>query len=153
MLFVKKFNFLYIKSNDYIVYYINFFMIKEFIKKNVINFFSEIYIIEREIWKVRNKSLLKWIFGSFEFYDIFIIKIEFIFCYIIFLILDLLLVNNGNNKIILRNMKGDFLDELCDLNGGVGFYIVNNKGELFYIDSKNNINRYFMDWKSGIIFI
>lgn len=153
MLFVKKFNFLYIKSNDYIVYYINFFMIKEFIKKNVINFFSEIYIIEREIWKVRNKSLLKWIFGSFEFYDIFIIKIEFIFCYFIFLILDLLLVNNGNNKIILRNMKGDFLDELCDLNGGVGFYIVNNKGELFYIDSKNNINRYFMDWKSGIIFI
>lgn len=108
MLFVKKFNFLYIKSNDYIVYYINFFMIKELIKKNVINFFSEIYIIEREIWKVRNKSLLKWIFGSFEFYDIFIIKIEFIFCYIIFLILDLLLVNNGNNKIILRNMKGDF---------------------------------------------
>lgn len=97
--------------------------------------------------------MLKWIFGSFEFYDIFIIKIEFIFCYIIFLILDLLLVNNGNNKIILRNMKGDFLDELCDLNGGVGFYIVNNKGELFYIDSKNNINRYFMDWKSGIIFI
>lgn len=153
MLFVKKFNFLYIKSNDYIVYYINFFMIEEFIKKNVINFFSEIYIIEREIWKVRNKSLLKWIFGSFEFYDIFIIKIEFIFCYIIFLILDLLLVNNGNNKIILRNMKGDFLDELCDLNGGVGFYIVNNKGELFYIDSKNNINRYFMDGKSGIIFI
>lgn len=153
MLFVKKFNFLYIKSNDYIVYYINFFMIKEFIKKNVINFFSEIYIIEREIWKCRNKSLLKWIFGSFEFYDIFIIKIEFIFCNIIFLILDLLLVNNGNNKIILKNMKGDFLDELCDLNGGVGFYIVNNKGELFYIDSKNNINRYFMDWKSGIIFI
>lgn len=33
-------------------------------------------------------------------------------------------------------MKGDFLDELCDLNGGVGFYTVNNKGELFYIDSK-----------------
>lgn len=153
MLFIKKFNFLYIKSNDYIVYYINFFMIEEFIKKNVINFFSEINIIEREIWKVRNKSLLKWMIGSFEFYDIFIIKIEFIFCYIIFLILDLLLVNNGNNKIILRNMKGDFLDELCDLNGGVGFYIVNNKGELFYIDSKNNINRYFMDWKSGIIFI
>lgn len=153
MLFVKKFNFLYIKSNDYIVYYINFFMIKEFIKKNVINFFSKIYIIEREIWKCRNKSLLKWIFGSFEFYDIFIIKIEFIFCNIIFLILDLLLVNNGNNKIILKNMKGDFLDKLCDLNGGVGFYIVNNKGELFYIDSKNNINRYFMDWKSGIIFI
>lgn len=153
MLFVKKFNFLYIKSNDYIVYYINFFMIKEFIKKNVINFFSKIYIIEREIWKCRNKSLLKWIFGSFEFYDIFIIKIEFIFCNIIFLILDLLLVNNGNNKIILKNMKGDFLDELCDLNGGVGFYIVNNKGKLFYIDSKNNINRYFMDWKSGIIFI
>lgn len=150
---VKKLNLLHIKSNDHIVYHTNLFMIKELIKKNVINFLSKIHTTEREIRKVRNKSLLKRIPGSPELHDTLTIKTESTFRHITFLTSDLLLVNNGNNKITLRNMKGDFLDELCDLNGGVGFYTVNNKGELFYIDSKNNINRYSMDRKSGTTFI
>lgn len=150
---VKKLNFLHIKSNDHIVYHTNLFMIKELIKKNVINFLSKIHTTEREIRKVRNKSLLKRMPGSPELHDTLTIKTDSTFRHITFLTSDLLLVNIGNNKITLRNMKGDFLDELCDLNGGVGFFTVNNKGELFYIDSKNNINRYSMDRKSGTTFI
>lgn len=102
-------------------------MIEELIKKNVINFLSEIHTTEREIRKVRNKSLLKRMPGSPELHDTLTIKTESTFCHITFLTSDLLLVNNRQNKITLRNMKGVFLDELCDLNGGVGFYTVNNK--------------------------
>lgn len=83
-------------------------MIEELIKKNVINFLSEIHTTEREIRKVRNKSLLKRMTGSPELHDTLTIKTESTFCHITLLTSDLLLVNNRQNKITLRNMKGDF---------------------------------------------
>lgn len=48
---------------------------------------------------------------------------------------------------------GDILCELMDVCSGVGFYIVNDVNELFYIDIKNNINKFLIVLKGYIIFI
>lgn len=49
------------------------------------------------------------------------------------------------------NKTGD--DEYHLSGNGVGFHTVNNKGELFYIDSSNNINKLLKDFKTPAIFI
>lgn len=51
------------------------------------------------------------------------------------------------------NKKGDILCELIDVCCGVGFYIVNDENELFYIDIRNNIKKFLMDLKVFIIFM
>lgn len=40
-----------------------------------------------------------------------------------------------------------------NLYGDVGFYTANNKRELFYTDSENNISKYSMDRKTTTTFI
>lgn len=126
-------------------------MIEIFIKKDVIIFLSGVYIIEGVIWKVRNEILLKLMFRGLELDKIFIIIREVNFCYIFYLIFDKLWVNDGICKLLFINKIGD--DEYYLSGKGIGFYIVNNKGELFYIDSSSNISKFLKDLKIFVIFI
>lgn len=126
-------------------------MIEIFIKKDVIIFLSGVYIIEGVIWKVRNEILLKLMFRGLELDKIFIIIREVNFCYIFYLIFDKVWVNDGKCKLLFINKIGD--DEYYLSGKGIGFYIVNNKGELFYIDSSSNISKFLKDLKIFIICI
>lgn len=126
-------------------------MIEIFIKKDVIIFLSGVYIIEGIIWKVRNEILLKLMLKGLELDKIFIIIREVNFCYIFYLIFDKLWVNDGICKLLIINKIGD--DEYYLSGKGIGFYIVNNKGELFYIDSSSNISKFLKDLKIFIICI
>lgn len=126
-------------------------MIEIFIKKDVIIFLSGVYIIEGIIWKVRNEILLKLMLKGLELDKIFIIIREVNFCYIFYLIFDKLLVNDGICKLLNLNKIGD--DEYYLSGKGIGFYIVNNKGELFYKDSSSNISKFLKDLKIFVIFI
>lgn len=126
-------------------------MIEIFIKKDVIIFLSGVYIIEGIVWKVRNEILLKLMLKGLELDKIFIIIREVNFCYIFYLIFDKLWVNDGICKLLFINKIGD--DEYYLSGKGIGFYIVNNKGELFYIDSSSNISKFLKDLKIFIIFI
>lgn len=126
-------------------------MIEIFIKKDVIIFLSGVYIIEGIIWKVRNEILLKLMLRGLELDKIFIIIREVNFCYIFYLIFDKLWVNDGKCKLLFINKIGD--DEYYLSGKGIGFYIVNNKGELFYKDSSSNISKFLKDLKIFVIFI
>lgn len=126
-------------------------MIEIFIKKDVIIFLSGVYIIEGIVWKVRNEILLKLMLKGLELDKIFIIIREVNFCYIFYLIFDKLWVNDGICKLLFINKIGD--DEYYLSGKGIGFYIVNNKGELFYIDSSSNISKFLKDLKIFIIFL
>lgn len=153
LLTVKKLKLLHIKTNYHIVHHNNIFIIEALIKKNVINFLSEIHTTERKIRKVRIESLLKLMPGGPELHNTLTIKIDSTFRHISFLTSDRLWVIGGKNKITLTNITGDILDQLHISCGAVGFYTVNNKRELFYIDSENNINKYSIHQKTTTIFI
>lgn len=86
-----------------------------------------------------------------ELDKIFIIIREVNFCFIFYLIYDKLWVNDGICKLLFINKIGD--DEYYLSGKGIGFYIVNNKGELFYIDSSSNISKFLKDLKIFVIFI
>lgn len=90
-------------------------------------------------------------FRGLELDKIFIIIREVNFNYIFYLIFDKLWVNDGKCKLLFINKIGD--DEYYLSGYGIGFYIVNNKGELFYIDSSSNISKFLKDLKIFVIFI
>lgn len=73
------------------------------------------------------------------------------FRHISYLTSDKLWVNDGKRKLSLIIKTGD--DEYHLSDNCIGFHTVNNKGELFYIDSCSNISKLLKDLKTPAIFI
>lgn len=126
-------------------------MTETLIKKDVIIFLSGVHITEGVIRKVRNETLLKLMPRGPELDKILTNTREANFRHISYLTSDKLWVNDGKRKLSLINKTGD--DEYHLSGNGIGFHTVNNKGELFYIDSSSNISKLLKDLKTPAIFI
>lgn len=114
-------------------------MTESLVKKDVIIFLSGIHTTEGVIRKVRNENLLKLMPRGPKLDKILTTTSEANFRHICYMTSDQLWINDGKRKLSLINKTGD--DEYHLSANGVGFHTVNNKGELFYIDSSNNINK------------
>lgn len=121
-------------------------MTETLIKKDVIFFLSGVHTTEGIIQKVRNETLLKLMPRGPELDKILTITREANFRHISYLTSDKLWVNDGKRKLSLINKTGD--DEYHLSGNGIGFHTVNNKGELFYIDSSSNISKLLKDLKN-----
>lgn len=66
---------------------------------------------------------------------------------------DKIWFNSGKQNLTLSNVRGNILDQLNYTCSGVEFHTVNTEGELFFIDSENNVRKYSMDQKITTTFI
>lgn len=145
---LKKF-----ECNSFIEYHGKHSKTEALIEKDVIMFLCGIYITEKGIRKAQNKSLLKLIPSGAELHDVVSLKGDSKSPHISRLTSDKIWFNCGKQNLTLSNLRGDILDQLNYICSGVAFHTANTEGELFFIDSKNNVRKYSMDQKITTTFI
>lgn len=88
-----------------------------------------------------------------ELHDVVSLKSDSKIHHISRLTSDKIWFNSGKQNLTLSNLRGDILDQLNYICSGVEFHTVNTEGELFFIDSENNVRKFSMDQKITTTFI
>lgn len=149
---IKK-KFQKIQHNQFKVYPGKYSITEALIEKDVIMFLFRNYTTETGVWALKDKSLVKLMPSGAELHGAVTFKGVSKIPHISRLKSDKLWFSSRKHNLTITNLRGDIIDQLNYICSGVGFHTVNNKGELIFIDSENNIKKYSIDRKTPTRFI